>query len=449
MGAARALFVLDVVAMTAIILTRGAVSPGQIDSGVVTLVLASANLLSFYALGLYRRDVIIATRKAVLRAMFAAAFATACGAVVLCGIGLRTMTSSDIMTKAGLFAAVGIGVRLIFHRLRRRGLIGRLVLVVGAGRRAWDLMHLLRKEGSGLPYNLVFLHDPSLGEVDPRLRQPGIRVLSAPLASLLSVARRVNADQVVIAPDDRRGVRLEGPLACKTAGFPVSQYLSFVERELRRVDIKRIEVSWVLYSDGFHFGLLDLVLKRALDLMIAIPFLLAASPFLLIAMAAVRLADGGPAFYRQTRVTCGGQNFEILKLRTMSVQAEVAGAAWAAASDPRVTRVGHFLRRTRLDEIPQLFNVLRGEMSLVGPRPERPAFVNMLAAQIPLYGERHMVKAGLTGWAQVNYPYGASIDDARSKLSYDLFYVKNFSLLFDLAIIAQTLRVVLWPSGVR
>jgi lipopolysaccharide/colanic/teichoic acid biosynthesis glycosyltransferase len=172
-------------------------------------------------------------------------------------------------------------------------------------------------------------------------------------------------------------------------------------------------------------------------------------PVLLFAVLAIRWEGPGQVLYRQERVTRGGRHFRILKLRTMRVDAEASGAVWAATKDSRITRVGALLRRTRIDELPQLVNVLRGEMSFVGPRPERPVFVAELARQIPLYNERHMVKAGLTGWAQINYPYGASVYDARSKLSYDLYYVKNFSVLFDLVILLQTLRVVLWPSGVR
>jgi lipopolysaccharide/colanic/teichoic acid biosynthesis glycosyltransferase len=167
------------------------------------------------------------------------------------------------------------------------------------------------------------------------------------------------------------------------------------------------------------------------------------------AMMAIRWEGAGPVLYRQERVTQGGRVFRILKLRTMRTDSEAGGAVWAAQQDSRITKIGGFLRRTRIDELPQLVNVLCGEMSFVGPRPERPVFTVELARQIPLYNERHMVKAGLTGWAQVNYPYGASVDDARSKLSYDLYYVKNFSILFDLVILLQTLRVVLWPSGVR
>ena len=177
--------------------------------------------------------------------------------------------------------------------------------------------------------------------------------------------------------------------------------------------------------------------------------LLVTSPLLLGGIMAIRMEGPGELFYQQDRVTQNGRVFRILKLRTMRLDAEAQGAVWAMRKDNRITRAGSFLRRTRIDELPQLINILRGDMSFVGPRPERPMFVADLAAQIPLYHERHVVKAGLTGWAQINYPYGASIDDARSKLSYDLYYVKNFSILFDFVILMQTLREVLWPSGAR
>jgi exopolysaccharide biosynthesis polyprenyl glycosylphosphotransferase len=229
----------------------------------------------------------------------------------------------------------------------------------------------------------------------------------------------------------------------------VIQYLSFVEREIRRIDLKRMELGWLVYSDGFTFGALDRFLKRGFDLGVSSIMLLLTVPLILVGMAAIRWEGPGPVLYRQERVTLDGKVFPILKLRTMRVNAETNGAVWAEKKDNRITRVGNFLRRARIDELPQLVNILRGEMSFVGPRPERPMFVKELAEKIPLYNERHMVKAGLTGWAQINYPYGASIDDARSKLSYDLYYVKNFSILFDFVILLQTLRVVLWPTGVR
>ncbi len=191
------------------------------------------------------------------------------------------------------------------------------------------------------------------------------------------------------------------------------------------------------------------MLKRAMDIIVSATALLVAMPVLLISSIAIVAEDFGPVFYRQTRVTQGGRTFWIYKLRTMRTDAEKFGAQWAEENDPRITRVGRILRRSRVDEIPQLFNVLVGNMSLVGPRPERPMFVDHLAQKIRLYGLRHNVKSGLTGWAQINYPYGASEEDAKRKLEYDLYYMKNYSLLRDLSIMLQTFRVLIWPQGVR
>jgi len=348
------------------------------------------------------------------------------------------------------FTASAFLARLTVEIMLRGQVLHRKLLVIGAGQRAWDLLRMLSKEGGNLNYDIAFLQHPSLGQIDPRLAaDPAARIVHADGFRVLAVAQAENADQIVIAPDERRGMDLERLLECKKAGFPVVQYLSFVEKEIHRVDLKRMELGWLLYSDGFTFGAIDRFLKRAFDLAVSAVVLLLTAPLLLGGILAIRWEGRGPVFYRQERVTQDGRVFRIMKLRTMRVDAEAAGAVWAAAQDNRITKVGQFLRRTRIDELPQLVNILRGDMSFVGPRPERPMFVDELAAQIPLYQERHMVKAGLTGWAQINYPYGASIDDARSKLSYDLYYVKNFSILFDFVILLQTLRVVLWPSGVR
>jgi exopolysaccharide biosynthesis polyprenyl glycosylphosphotransferase len=293
---------------------------------------------------------------------------------------------------------------------------------------------------------VTFVHDPARSAAELELAAFGAVVEAN---DLLTVARRVQADTIVMAPDERRGMALDSLLDCKVAGFPVQDYLGFLERELRRIDIKRLDMGWIAYAEGFSFGPIDRWLKRLSDLVVSGAMLLVLSPFLLTAALAVKLGDGGPVLYRQERVTLRGATFQVLKLRTMRQNAEAQGAVWAAERDPRITRVGAFLRRTRLDEVPQLLNVLGGSMSLVGPRPERPEFVANLSTAIPLYHLRHAVKAGLTGWAQINYPYGASIDDARSKLSYDLYYIKNFGVMFDLLIVAQTIRAVVWPSGVR
>ena len=426
-------------------------------SGVeAALLFPAMHLLLLYALGLYRRDTILDVRKAMARLPISVTLA-GLTAVAIGKLLARLMTDWPEPADGTLLFSTSVlclgtcafAARLAFLALRRQRLMRTPLLVVGAGARAWDLIWMLRKEGRNLSYDITCLHDPSFGPLDPRLSADArVRVVTL-TDSILTEARRLGAGDIVVAPDERRGMALEGLLDCKADGFVVEQYLSFVEREIRRVDIKRIELSWFLYSDGFQINMLDRVLKRLLDISVSLLILTLASPFLLLAIAAMVIDDGWPILYRQTRLTAGQKPFQIFKLRTMRRDAEADGAVWAAADDRRITLVGRFLRRSRLDELPQLFNVLRGEMALVGPRPERPEFVNELAAQIPLYNQRHRVKAGLTGWAQVNYPYGASVDDARSKLSYDLYYVKNYSIWFDLMVLVQTLRVVLWPSGVR
>ena len=407
-------------------------------------------VLMLYALGLYRRDALQQTRRSLSRAPFAVLLGSA-GASVLAALLPEPFGAAQ----AGLLFAAAIpcftltafAARIVLFLLRRRDAFRRRLIVIGAGERAFDLSLLLRRESGTLGYDVGLIPHPEDAEVDPRLaKDPNCTVLGVE-AGILAAVRDFGADQIVVAPDDRRGLPMEALLACRTSGYPVHEYLSFLENEIGRIDIKRIELGWLLYADGFQFRPLDLILKRALDIGAAALLLVLAGPVLLAACLAVRSEDGGPALYRQARVTQGGRIFRIMKLRTMRLDAEKAGAVYAQARDPRITRIGNFLRRTRIDELPQLLNVLRGDMSFVGPRPERPEFIADLGRELPLYEERHLVRAGLTGWAQVNYPYGASLDDSRSKLSYDLYYVKNFGVLFDILIILQTLRVVLWPGN--
>lgn len=460
LNAGPALFVIDV---TLIVLAWPptvwfAVHGAQIGQKLPqAAIFAAADLLFLYALGLYRRDALVETHKSLGRIPLVVVIAVTVAATADAALGAMLPSAAflsvdlRVLVVAAICCFIGCAVlsRLIFVILRRHALFRPRLLVIGAGQRAWDLIWILRSQGRNLHYDVTFVHDDVFGPIDPRLAgDPAQRIIRAS-GNLLAIADSARADEIVVAPDERRGMALEGLIACKTAGYPVLQYMSFLEKEVRRIDIKRLDLGWILYSDGFYFGPLDRALKRALDVSVSLLILAISSPFLLAAMLAVRLNDGGSILYRQERVTLGGRRFQILKLRTMRMDAESRGAVWAAAGDSRITRVGGFLRRSRLDELPQLFNVLRGEMSLVGPRPERPEFITELARQLPLYHERHAVKAGLTGWAQINYPYGASLDDARSKLSYDLYYVKNFGILFDLLIIMQTLRVVIWPAGVR
>ena len=409
-----------------------------------------ACVLFLYALGLYRRDALQQTRRSLGRAPFAVLLGSA-GASVLAAL----LPPPFGAAQAGLLFAAAVpcftltafGARILLFLLRKRDAFRRRLVIIGAGERAFDLTLLLRRESGTLGYDVGLIRHPEDAEVDPRLAAARNCTVLSVEAGILAAVRAFGADQIVVAPDDRRGLPMEALLSCRTAGYPVHEYLSFLENEIGRIDIKRIELGWLLYADGFHFRPLDLILKRALDIAAAALLLVLAGPVLLAAALAVRLEDGGPALYRQSRVTQGGRVFRIMKLRTMRMDAEKFGAVWAQARDPRITRIGNFLRRSRIDELPQLLNVIRGDMSFVGPRPERPEFTAELGRQLPLYEERHLVRAGLTGWAQVNYPYGASLDDSRSKLSYDLYYVKNFGVLFDILIILQTLRVVLWPGN--
>jgi sugar transferase (PEP-CTERM system associated) len=412
-------------------------------------IFAGLDLLFLYALGLYRRESIADTGKALGRIPLVVALAVAASIFVTAAIGWGL--SPPLFIAAALcFAGCAMLSRLAFRILRRHSLLRPHLLVIGAGKRAWDLIWILRSQGRHMQYDVTFVHDDIFGAIDPRLQSDTANRIVPATGNLLEIAERVRADQIVVAPDERRGMALESLINCRSAGYPVSQYSSFLEREVRRIDIKRLDLAWLLYSEGFYVGPLHRAFKRVLDIAVSLLILAFFLPVLLLAMLAVWLGDRHPVFYRQDRVTLGGRIFRITKLRSMRIDAEASGAVWAAQKDNRITPVGEFLRRSRVDELPQLFNVLVGDMSLVGPRPERPEFIEGLAKELPLYHERHAVKAGLTGWAQINYPYGASLDDARSKLSYDLYYVKNFSIFLDVLIIMQTLRVVLWPgTGVR
>jgi len=256
---------------------------------------------------------------------------------------------------------------------------------------------------------------------------------------------------VVLALEERRNaLPLADLLRIKTTGVHVNDFSSFIERETGRVDLETVNPSWLIFNDGFSSGqVVSRALKRLFDIVVSGLVLLLTAPVILLFALLVRLDSKGPAFYRQTRVGLYGQPFDVIKLRSMRTDAEVNGVQWASENDPRVTRIGNFIRKTRIDELPQLWTVLKGEMSFVGPRPERPEFVADLEQHLPYYAERHMVKPGITGWAQINYPYGASIEDSRHKLEYDLYYAKNCSPFLDLLILLQTLRVVLWNEGAR
>jgi sugar transferase (PEP-CTERM system associated) len=262
---------------------------------------------------------------------------------------------------------------------------------------------------------------------------------------------RHKVEEIVVAPDDRRGgFPIAELLECRIRGIEVRDILAFFERESGRVDVGLMQPSWLIFSTGFRSDLVRLASKRLFDLVVSAGVLVVALPVALLTSIAIFLEDRGPVLYRQMRVGRNGRPFPMLKFRSMSVNAEPNGeAVWATQNDPRVTRVGALIRKLRIDELPQILNVLVGHMSFVGPRPERPEFVKELAQAIPYYPERHSVKPGITGWAQVRYRYGSSEKDAQDKLEYDLYYVKHHSLTFDLMVLLQTVEVVLFRIGSR
>jgi lipopolysaccharide/colanic/teichoic acid biosynthesis glycosyltransferase len=399
------------------------------------------DLILLFAMGLYRRDAILEVARSFTRVPMVVGMGASLSARVSLTLPLLVGngTSLDRVDQTAAFAVATIcftlcawTARLALHALLRRHVLRRRLLVIGAGQRAWDLLLLIRREGTGRQDDVTLLHHPSLGKIDPRLlRQEREQVIWAEDFNVAAVAREVNPDIVIVAPDERRGMEMHALLDCKKSGYPVIPYLTFIEKEIHRIDLKRMEVGWLVYSGGFTFGNMDRFLKRMFDVGGSAGALVLLAPLLLAAMIAIRLDARGPVFQRQERVTQDGRVFSLIRLLVPN------------------TRTGMFLRRTRINGVPMLFNILRGELSFVGPRPERPVAVASLGRRLPFYSERHMVKAGLTGWAQINYPYGGSLDDARSRLSYDLYYVKNFSVLFDFVILLQSLRYVLWPSGRR
>ncbi|MGC2521159.1 MAG: TIGR03013 family XrtA/PEP-CTERM system glycosyltransferase [Stellaceae bacterium] len=328
-----------------------------------------------------------------------------------------------------------------------RGLLKRRVAVLGNGTQAARIAGLVKSGANQHFVPVSFIRMP--GDLGMASANPLDWSEAGPDA-LADLGCELGAREIIVATDDRRGLPVRQLLHCKLAGIRVTEFLDFWERETRSVDLEALRPSWLFYSDGFRCGLLDESLKRTFDIAVSLALLVFSAPVLLLTALLVKLDSPGPVLYRQERVGYRGRVFTILKFRSMRTDAErESGPQWAAKRDPRVTRVGAVIRKLRIDELAQIFNVLHGDMSFVGPRPERPYFVANLAAVIPYYNERHWVRPGITGWAQINYPYGASIEDARHKLSFDLYYIKNRSIFLDFLILLQTARVIFWNYGAR
>lgn len=341
--------------------------------------------------------------------------------------------------------------RILFFAIVDVSALKRKVLIYGAGRRAAELLEAMESADSA-QLGVRLAGFVRAGELEPHV--PAQRLIDLG-ADWPQFALREGISEIVIAVDERRrgeggALQLEELMDCKMVGVNVIEAINFYERELGRVQLEHLHPAWLLYSDGFRYSRSRDFAKRCFDVLISIVLVLLTWPLMLLTALAILLEDGKPVLYSQVRTGLGGREFRIRKFRSMRVDAEGDGkAVWAKANDSRITRVGAFIRNTRLDELPQLYNVLRGEMSFIGPRPERPEFVADLDWEIPFYESRHRVKPGLMGWAQLKYPYGASVQDAEEKLRYDLYYVKNHSLLLDILILLETVEVVLLGKGVR
>ncbi|HPF58780.1 MAG TPA: TIGR03013 family PEP-CTERM/XrtA system glycosyltransferase [Candidatus Competibacteraceae bacterium] len=336
-------------------------------------------------------------------------------------------------------------LRFMFFEVSDREVLKRRVLVLGVGHNAKCIEELQRiAKTSFLVTGYVQLHE------DEQLNVPVSNLLHVP-GHLFDLAESLHVDEIVVALDDqRKGFPIDQVLECKIQGFRISSFLHFYERETGKIQLDALRPSNLIFADGFRRALMKETVKRLFDITVSLALLALAWPLMLGAALAIWIESGfrGPIFYRQTRVGLNDGLFEVIKFRSMRTDAEKDGIArWAQANDSRITRVGAVLRDTRIDELPQLFDVLRGDMSFVGPRPERPQFVAELSKKIPFYSMRHMVKPGITGWAQICYPYGASEKDAREKLQYDMYYIKNYSFFFDILILLQTVHTVLWGRG--
>ena len=321
------------------------------------------------------------------------------------------------------------------------------IIVLGAGERASTITQLRRKADQ-VGFNIIgFLH--IRGEAD-LVDKKRIINIDSPLHDF---AKEHDIDEIVLAVDDRRkGFPMHELLDCKMRGVDVVDVQTFFERETGKIRVDLLQPSWLVFSDGFRQSALRDYTKRGFDIFSSLLLLSITWPFMLLAIIAITLESGikAPILFRQVRVGEGGKPFQVLKFRSMRVDAEKNGRAiWATKNDSRVTRVGAFIRKVRIDELPQIINVLKGDMSFVGPRPERPEFVVDLSDRIPYYQERHHMKPGITGWAQLCYPYGSSERDALEKLQYDLYYVKNYSLFLDFLILLRTAEVVLFGKGAR
>jgi sugar transferase (PEP-CTERM system associated) len=416
----------------------------QMPGRVVTLLVVC--LLALYHHDLYNLQTI--NRHSELFVRMLQALGTAC--IVLATIYYieppLSFGRGIALLSAPLILFFAIGIRVIAERtwliLRKT----ERILILGTGAPGISLTKKIISVPE-LNMKVVGFLDERGENIGKSLVNPGI---IGGVDELDAIVSREKVDRVVLSLAERRGrTPVRQLLDLKFAGVQVEDAHSFYEKITGRILLEQISPSWLILSEGFQKSSLVLSVKRTMDVTMCLVGLLLALPVMGLVAAAVWLESGSPIIFRQTRVGYRGHTFDMLKFRSMKQNAEANGPAWATERDPRVTRLGYFLRKYRLDELPQIFNILRGEMSLVGPRPERPHFCNELEKQIPFFGLRHSTRPGLTGWAQIMYQYGASVDECRTKLEHDLFYIKHMSVPLDLTILFETFKVMIYGRGAK
>lgn len=405
-------------------------------------------ILCLSAMGLYRpqrENQYLALCVRVITALVFGALLAIIVYYVLPGLYL----GRGVFALALLLSLIGIGAaQIVFHATVDQRSAPWRVLFYGAGDNAAELLAFMRRRSDRSLFKLVgcaVINGEPIKVAESLQRRID--------TTLSEYVRRHEIDEIVVAMDDRRqNFPADALIECRVSGVNIVDMLTFYERQTGKVKTELLQPSWIIFSSGFRQSAVDNVLKRLLDLVASLVLLLVLWPFMLLAAIAIKIEEGmaAPVLFRQTRVGMNGRAFSIYKFRSMRIDAEaMSGPQWATQDDPRVTRVGRVIRALRIDELPQLMNVFVGDMSLVGPRPERPEFVEELTHILPYYRVRECVRPGVTGWAQLGYPYGASYEDANGKLQLDLYYVKNRSLFLDLLILINTIEVVLFRKGSR
>ena len=415
----------------------------------VMLVLAVCQTALHYA-DLYDVRSLTDTRELTVRLLQAIGFSSIILAVIYFWAP-GAIIGRGVFLFASIFIIVAVVAwRLVFAWVSQRAAPRERLLLVGTGAAAISLARELHERRQELGVEIVGFVDPDPSRVGAAVINPGVIGAIEDITSLVS---SMSVDRVVVSLSDARGkLPMDRLLDMRMqSGVSFDHLTDVYEQYTGKIAVENLRPSWLIFASGFRKTQLLLAVKRTFDIVGAAVGLILAFPVMVIVALAVRLSSPGAVFYEQERVGLSGRVFRIHKFRSMRADAEAAtGPVWSSgANDVRITAVGRFLRMTRLDELPQLWNVLRGDMSIVGPRPERPEFVSQLTEEIPFYGQRHVLKPGLTGWAQIRYTYGATVEDAIEKLQYDLYYIKNLSIALDVVIVIETLKIVILRRGAR